>query len=61
VTATLVSVKKIDAEHERVTAPSSRNASWTIPEEIAAVMLQLCSDEAAPVQRGAHTRWTAAA
>jgi NAD(P)-dependent dehydrogenase (short-subunit alcohol dehydrogenase family) len=49
VTVNLVSVKKIDAEHEREKAPSSKNASWTTPEEIAAVMRQLCSDDAAPV------------
>ena len=30
-------------------APSPKNASWTTPEEIAAVMRQLCSDEAAAI------------
>ena len=49
VTVNLVSVKKIDAEHEREKAPSSKNAGWTTPEEIAAVMRQLCSDDAAPI------------
>lgn len=49
VTANVVSVKKIDSDHERETAPSSKNASWTTPEEIAAVMRQLCSDDADPI------------
>ena len=49
VTANLVSVKKIDADHEREREPSSKNASWTTPEEIAAVIRQLCSDEAAAI------------
>jgi NAD(P)-dependent dehydrogenase (short-subunit alcohol dehydrogenase family) len=49
VTANLVSVKKIDEARERETAPSPKNASWTTPEEIAAVMRQLCSDAAAPI------------
>lgn len=49
VTANLVAVKKIDATHEREMAPSSKNAGWTTPEEIAAVIRQLCSDEANPI------------
>lgn len=47
VTANLVVVKKIDTEHERESAPSPKNAAWTTPEEIAAVMRFLCTDEAA--------------
>jgi NAD(P)-dependent dehydrogenase (short-subunit alcohol dehydrogenase family) len=49
VTANLVSVKKIDAAHEREQEPSSKNAGWTTPEEIAVVMRQLCSDDADPI------------
>ena len=49
VTANLVSVKKIDEARERETRPSPKNASWTTPDEIAAVMRQLCSDEGAAV------------
>lgn len=49
VTANLVLVKKIDSGHERETAPSPKNAGWTTPEEIAAVVRQLCSDDAAPI------------
>jgi NAD(P)-dependent dehydrogenase (short-subunit alcohol dehydrogenase family) len=49
VTANLVSVKKIDVDHEREREPSSKNASWTTPEEIAAVIRQLCSDDAAAI------------
>ena len=43
VTANLVVVRAIDAKHERETAPSPKNASWTTPEEIAAAMILLCS------------------
>jgi NAD(P)-dependent dehydrogenase (short-subunit alcohol dehydrogenase family) len=49
VTANLVLVKKIDSDHERETAPSPKNAGWTTPEEIAAVIRQLCSDDAAAI------------
>ena len=49
VTANVVVVKKIDTEHERESAPSPKNATWTTPEEIAAVMRFLCSDEAAAI------------
>lgn len=49
VTANLVAVKKIDTGHERERAPSPKNAGWTTPEEIAAVMRFLCSDQAAAV------------
>ena len=46
VTANLILVRTIDAEHQRDAEPSSRNASWTTPEEIAKVMLFLASEEA---------------
>lgn len=49
VTANLVVVKQIDTAHERETAPSSKNASATTPEEIAATLRFLCSDEAAAI------------
>jgi 3-oxoacyl-[acyl-carrier protein] reductase len=49
VTANLIMVKTIDAKHERDTAPTPKNASWTTPEEIAAVMLFLASDDAATI------------
>jgi hypothetical protein len=42
-------VRAIDVEHKRDSEPSAANASWTTPEEIAAAMLYLCSEEAAPV------------
>ncbi|MCI0475415.1 MAG: SDR family oxidoreductase, partial [Anaerolineales bacterium] len=42
VTANILQVKTIDAQHER----TAKNASWTTPEEIAATILYLCSDEA---------------
>jgi len=49
VTANLVVVRQIDAAHERETAPTSKNAGSTTPEEIAATMHFLCSDGAAAV------------
>lgn len=49
VTANLLAVKTIDAEHERERAPSKKNASWTTPEEIVEAMRFLCTDAAAPV------------
>jgi NADP-dependent 3-hydroxy acid dehydrogenase YdfG len=49
VTANLIMVKKIDTKHERETAPTAKNASWTTPEEIAEVMLLMASDEAVTI------------
>jgi NADP-dependent 3-hydroxy acid dehydrogenase YdfG len=46
VTANLIVVRTIDAKHERTTEPSTKNASWTTPEEIADVMVMLASDAA---------------
>ena len=49
VTANVLVVRKIDAAHERETASSPKNASWTTPEELVAAMRYLCSDEASAV------------
>lgn len=49
VTANLVVVRKIDAEHEREIAPAPKNAAWTTPEEIAAAMRSLWSDDAVAI------------
>ena len=49
VTVNTIAVKKIDAARERETAPSSKNAGWATPDEIAATMHYLCSDAAAAV------------
>jgi NAD(P)-dependent dehydrogenase (short-subunit alcohol dehydrogenase family) len=49
VTVNLVSLRKVDVEHERETAPSPKNAAWTTPEEVAATFLHLCSDDAAAI------------
>ncbi len=49
VTVNLVTVGTIDEKDERDSAPTPRNASWTTPEEIAAAVLFLCSDEAAAI------------
>jgi NAD(P)-dependent dehydrogenase (short-subunit alcohol dehydrogenase family) len=49
VTVNLVTVGTIDENHERDSAPTPKNASWTTPEEIAAAFLFLCSDEASAV------------
>jgi len=49
VTANLLQAKTIDARHEKISAPSPDNASWTTPEELAAAILYLLSDEAGTV------------
>ena len=49
VTANVLVARKIDAAHERETAPSPKNASWTTPEELVAAMRYLCSDEGSAV------------
>jgi NAD(P)-dependent dehydrogenase (short-subunit alcohol dehydrogenase family) len=49
VTANLLAVRTIDAERQRETEPSPKNATWTTPDEIAAVIRYLCSDEAAAI------------
>ncbi len=46
VTANILQVKTIDAQHERDRERTPKNASWTTPEEIAATILYLCSDQA---------------
>lgn len=53
VTVNILQVKTIDAQHERDRERTSKNASWTTPEEIAASILYLCSDEA-QVMNGAR-------
>lgn len=52
-TANVLHVRTIDAKHERDREPSSKNASWTTPEEITAALLYLCS-EGAHVVNGAR-------
>ena len=49
VTANLVVVRTIDAFHERETAPTTKNAAWTTPEEIADTLAFLASPAAAAV------------
>ena len=49
VTANVLRVRTIDVKHERDTDPSPKTASWTTPEEIAAAILYLCSNEAGMV------------
>jgi NAD(P)-dependent dehydrogenase (short-subunit alcohol dehydrogenase family) len=49
VTANLVVVRTIDMRHERATAPSPKNASWTTPEEIADAFVYLASPAATAV------------
>jgi NAD(P)-dependent dehydrogenase (short-subunit alcohol dehydrogenase family) len=46
VTANILLVGSIDVKHERDRAPSSKTASWATPEEIASMLVYLCSDEA---------------
>ena len=49
VTANALRVRTIDVQHARDNQPSPKTASWTTPEEIAAAVLYLCSDEASTV------------
>jgi NAD(P)-dependent dehydrogenase (short-subunit alcohol dehydrogenase family) len=49
VTVNLLSVKAIDAAHERDTAPSSKTAGWTTPEEIVEAIRFLCSPDGAVI------------
>jgi NAD(P)-dependent dehydrogenase (short-subunit alcohol dehydrogenase family) len=46
VTANLIIVRTIDERHERDREPGARTPSRTTPEEIAAAIMYLCSDEA---------------
>jgi NAD(P)-dependent dehydrogenase (short-subunit alcohol dehydrogenase family) len=46
VTANVVRVRTIDVNHARDLEPAPANVSWTTPEEIAAAIYYLCSDEA---------------
>lgn len=49
VTVNVVAVKAIDAERQRETAPSAKNASWTTPDEIVEVLRYLASAQASAV------------
>ena len=49
VTSNIVLVNHIDEDHEKFAKPSSKNASWSTPEEIALTILVLCSDESSEV------------
>ncbi|MBI3359868.1 MAG: SDR family oxidoreductase [Chloroflexi bacterium] len=49
VTANLLLVRTIDVQRDRDRERTPKNASWTTPEEIAAAILYLCSDEARAV------------
>jgi NAD(P)-dependent dehydrogenase (short-subunit alcohol dehydrogenase family) len=49
ITANLLLVKTIDARREKLSAPAPGNASWTTPEEIAAAVRYLLSEEAGMV------------
>ncbi|HAY84287.1 MAG TPA: hypothetical protein DCY42_05005 [Chloroflexi bacterium] len=44
-TANIIQVKAIDSEHKREKDPSGKYAGWTTPEEIAAAVLYLVSDQ----------------
>ena len=48
-TANVVVVRTIDTKHERETAPSTKNATWTTPEELADTIAFLASPAAAAV------------
>lgn len=53
VTANLLVVRAIDAQHRRDRERTAETAKWTTPEEIASAIVYLCSD-AAGVVNGAH-------
>ena len=42
----MLRVRAIDVKRERDRARTAKNTSWTTPEEIAATIFHLCSDEA---------------
>jgi len=46
VTVNVLHVRAVDAARDRVTTPGPKNATWTTPEEIAAAVRYLCSEEA---------------
>ena len=45
VTANVIQVRAIDAEHKRDREPSAKTASWATPEEIVAAIRYLCSEQ----------------
>jgi NAD(P)-dependent dehydrogenase (short-subunit alcohol dehydrogenase family) len=47
VTANLVLIRTLDSKHERETAPSTKNASWATPEEVAETIAFLASSAGA--------------
>ncbi len=49
VTANVVVVKTIDTPEERVQQPAAKTTGWVRPEEIASLLLYLCSDDAAVI------------
>jgi NAD(P)-dependent dehydrogenase (short-subunit alcohol dehydrogenase family) len=49
VTANLLQAQTIDVRREKISAPSTENASWTTPEELASAIIYLLSDDAGTV------------
>lgn len=49
VTANILQVRAVDAEHQRAAAPSPANADWTTPEDLIAAMRFVCSAEAGQI------------
>ncbi len=49
VTVNLVTVRTIDLRHERETEPTTKNATWTTPEEIAEAFASLASPAGAAI------------
>ncbi len=49
VTVNVIAMRAIDEKHERETEPSPKNVARTTPEEAAATILFLCSDDAAAI------------
>jgi NAD(P)-dependent dehydrogenase (short-subunit alcohol dehydrogenase family) len=52
VTANLVIIRTLDAKYERETSPTTKNASWATPEEVAETIAFVASPAAAAVTGG---------
>ena len=42
-------IKTLDTPEERAKAPTAKTTGWVTPEEVAALLLYLCSDEASAI------------
>lgn len=49
VTANVVVIKTLDTPEERAKSPNAKTSGWVTPEEVAALLVYLCSDEAGAI------------